>query len=361
VKKIIVFRLSAMGDVSLTIPAIRAVIGSNPDVEMMVVTRKFFAPFFYGIPRVRLFFPDLNQRHKGLFGLIRLYNDLKKEGPFVSVIDLHGVIRTRILTTLFKWSGTKGYTINKGRKEKRFLLKSKYIRNLKHSSTRYLDTFKAAGFKGQIGRAPYLEFPEDATINARQFLSQKQISGDNLKIGLAPFATHKPKIWGIDKFRELISLINNKYQVDYFLFGGGDEEIGHLKELQKYSPNIHLVAGNLNLQDELALIKMLDLMISMDSSNMHLSALSGIPTISIWGGTHPAFGFSALGQPAEYHIQTPASSLECRPCSVFGGKACIYPEPKCMEMVKSQDVFKTLEKLNLLKIKAKVKSGIVEK
>ncbi len=360
-KKIIVFRLSAMGDVSLTIPVIRGVMASNPDIEMTVVTRKFFAPFFYGIPGVKLFFPNLAGRHKGLFGLIRLYYDLKKEGPFTSVIDLHGVIRTKILTALFKLSGMPAYSIDKGRKEKRFILKAKYIRTLKHSTTRYLDTFNAAGFKGQIGRAPFIEFPEEATAKVDQFLSGKALNDRKIRIGLAPFATHKPKIWGINKFRELISEINNKYDVDFFLFGGGEEEIKNLKELEKYSPNIHLVAGNLNLTEELSLIRMLDLMISMDSSNMHLSALMGIPTVSIWGGTHPAFGFSPLGQPSDYQIQTRASSLKCRPCSVFGGKACIYPEPKCMEMIKSQDVFRTLEKFNLLKIRDKGRSVILEK
>jgi ADP-heptose:LPS heptosyltransferase len=339
-----------MGDVSLTIPVLRAVIGANPDIEMTVVTRKFFAPFFYGIPRLQLFFPDFSHVHKGLFGLIRLYIDLKKEGPFVSVIDLHGVIRTKILTMLFKWSGIPGYTVDKGRKEKRFILKTKQIKTLKHSTTRYLETFFKAGLKGKIGHAPHLEFPDEAAIKAEQFLTQAEANGDKMRIGLAPYATHKPKIWGINKFRELISLINSRYPVDFFLFGGGDNEISHLEELRQYSSNIHLVAGNLNLTEELALISKLDLMISMDSSNMHLSALSGIPTVSIWGGTHPAFGFFALGQPDEYHIQTPDGSLKCRPCSVFGGKACIYPEPKCMEMINSADVFNILEKFKLLKL-----------
>ena len=350
VKRILVFRLSAMGDVSLTIPAIRAVIGSNADIEITVVTRKFFAPFFYGIPRVHLFFPDLNNRHKGFWGLLRLYKDLKKEADFISVIDLHGVIRTKILTTLFKLSGTDGFSIDKGRKEKKFLLITKYIRTLKHSSQRYLDTFNKAGFKGQMGKMPYLDSPDEANTKAQLFLSQRT-ADDSIKIGLAPFATHKPKMWGIDKFRELISLINKDHKVEFFLFGGGEQEINQLKALQTHSSNLHMVAGMMDLSDEIALIKKLDLMISMDSSNMHLAALSGIPTVSIWGGTHPAFGFSALGQPAEYHIQTPASSLKCRPCSVFGGKPCIYAEPKCMEMVKAGDVTSTLNKFDLIKQK----------
>ena len=49
-KKIIVFRLSAMGDVSLTVPVIKGVLDANPELEITLVTRKFFAPFFYNIP-----------------------------------------------------------------------------------------------------------------------------------------------------------------------------------------------------------------------------------------------------------------------------------------------------------------------
>jgi len=352
-RKIIAFRLSAMGDVSLTVPAIKGVIEANPDLEITLVTRKFFAPFFYGIPRLRLLFPELKGKHKGFFGLFRLFADLKKEGPYEAAIDLHGVIRTRIITFLFKISGTPGFSIDKGRKEKKFLIKSKYIRMLKHTTVRYLDTFLKAGFKGQIGKAPYLNVMEESKLNATRFLEKNGIGAGKLKIGLAPFATLRPKIWGIQNFRELITLINKEHDVDFFLFGGGPDEIGLLKDFQQYSPNIHLVAGELALSEELALIRMLDLMISMDSSNMHLAALSGIPTVSIWGGTHPAFGFFAIGQPLDYHIQTPASSLKCRPCSVYGNKPCIFDTPKCMEMVKPQDVFKTLLKFNLLKAKEK--------
>ena len=350
-RKIIAFRLSAMGDVSLTVPAIKAVIESNPDLEITLVTRKFFAPFFYGIPRLRLLFPELKGRHKGFPGLFKLFADLKKEGPFEAVIDLHGVIRTRIITFLFKSTGTPGFSIDKGRKEKKFLIESKYIRTLKHTTERYLDTFISAGYKGQIGKAPFINIQEEARQKATAFLEKEVIRSGKLKIGLAPFATLQPKIWGIQNFRDLISLINVDYEVEYLLFGGGPEEIRLLKEFQQFSPNIHLVAGELELSEELALIRMLDLMISMDSSNMHLAALSGIPTVSIWGGTHPAFGFFALGQPADYHMQTPASSLKCRPCSVFGNKPCIYPTPRCMEMVKPQDVFRNLVKFNLLKAK----------
>ncbi len=348
-RKIIVIRLSAMGDVSLTVPVIRAVLDTNPDLEITLVTRKFFAPFFDDIPRISLVHPELKGRHKGFFGLFRLFSDLKKSGHFDTVIDLHGVIRTKIISLLFKISGIPVFSIDKGRTEKKFLIKSKYIRTLKHTTSRYLETFEAAGINGNIGKAPYFNVAKGSRQNATNFLENNQISAGKMKIGLAPFATHQPKVWGMQNFRDLITLINAEYQVEFFLFGGGKEEIQLLWDLKIFSSNIHLVAGKLQLSEELALMGMLDLMISMDSSNMHLASLSGIPTISVWGGTHPAFGFYALGQLMDYHLQTPASSLKCRPCSVFGNKPCIYATPKCMEMVKPIDVFNKLVKFKLLK------------
>lgn len=352
-RKIITFRLSAMGDVSLTVPAIKGVIEANPDLEITFVTRESFAPFFFGIPRLRLFFPELKGRHKGFLGIFKLFFDLKEEGPFEAAIDLHGVIRTMIVTFLFRVSGIPGFLIDKGRKAKKFLIKSKYIRALKHTTERYFDTFQRAGLKGQIGKAPYLNVTDEARAKVYEFLAKNENNPTSLKIGLAPFAKLRPKIWGIHNFRELVSLINSAHNVEFFLFGGGEQEIVKLKEFRQYSPNIHLVAGELGLSEELALISALDLMISMDSSNMHLAALSGIPTVSIWGGTHPAFGFFALGQPAEYHVQVRTSLLKCRPCSVFGKKPCIYTTPKCMEMVKPADVLKTLVKFDLLSPKVK--------
>ena len=194
---------------------------------------------------------------------------------------------------------------------------------------------------------------EEATIKAGELAGKKESNPSAIKIGLAPFAKLKPKIWGIKNFRTLVQLINAEYNVEFYLFGGGELEIGSLIQFRQFFPNVQLIAGKYQLAEELALIRNLDLMITMDSSNMHLAALSGIPTISIWGGTHPAFGFSALGQPTEYHLQTPASSLRCRPCSVFGKKPCIYDTPKCMEMVKPIDVFNSLVRFNLLSSKVK--------
>jgi ADP-heptose:LPS heptosyltransferase len=350
-KKILVFRLSAMGDVALTVPVIRKVIETNSDLHITLVTRPFFAPFFFGIPRLKLYFPNLEERHKGLNGLYRLYRDLKKMGPFEKIVDLHAVVRTNIVSFFFRMSGTPVYTIDKGRAEKNRMIRTKKIILLRHTTQRYTDTFLKAGIPVQIGKAPYIDYSTEAFQSARSYLLGKIPEKDTLKIGLSPFANNAPKIWGFENFKELITLINKNHKVVFFLFGGGEKELKLLKKLEQHSENIHLVAGKFNLSEEIAMIRMLDLMIAMDSSNMHLASLSGVKTISIWGGTHPAFGFSAIGQPAEYQIQPPDGFLTCRPCSVFGGKPCIYPTPFCMELIKATDLYKRLVALDVLKAK----------
>jgi len=352
-KKILVFRLSAMGDVALTVPVIRKVIEMNPELHITLVTRPFFAPFFFGIPRVKLYFPRLEGKHKGLKGLYLLYRDLKKMGPFEKVVDLHAVIRTQVVSFLFRMSGTPVYTIKKGRADKNRLIHTKKIKQLTHSTQRYIDTFARAGIASKIGKAPYIDYSTEAFQSARSYLLGKLPEKGTLKVGLSPFANNAPKIWGLENFKELITLVNQNHKVVFFLFGGGEKEIKLLKQLEQHSENVQLVAGKFTLSEEIAMIRMLDLMIAMDSSNMHLAALSGVKTISIWGGTHPAFGFSALGQPEDFHIQPPEGILTCRPCSVFGGKPCIYPTPRCMELIKATDLYDKLVMLGVLNSKSK--------
>jgi ADP-heptose:LPS heptosyltransferase len=71
-KHIVIFRLSAMGDVAMTVPVIRALINQHKDVRVTVVSRPFFKPFFKGIDRLDFFSVDVKKRHKGFRGLIRL-------------------------------------------------------------------------------------------------------------------------------------------------------------------------------------------------------------------------------------------------------------------------------------------------
>ena len=92
--------------------------------------------------------------------------------------------------------------------------------------------------------------------------------------------------------------------------------------------------GKLNLERELMLISYLDVMLSMDSANMHLASLVQVPVISIWGATHPSLGFYGFNQDLDNAIQI---DIECRPCSVYGDLPCQREDYACLERI-SEDM-----------------------
>ena len=138
-KNILIIRLSAMGDVAITVPILRAFSEQYPEVKVTVLTRALFTPFFRHIPNVTIHVADVNNKHKGVFGLFKLARELKKK-KFDAVADLHNVLRSNILKPMI---GVKRHvTIDKGRKQKQELVKGK-LKQLKTTYQRYADVFEA--------------------------------------------------------------------------------------------------------------------------------------------------------------------------------------------------------------------------
>ncbi|QZE14820.1 glycosyltransferase family 9 protein [Halosquirtibacter laminarini] len=346
-KNILLFRLSAMGDVALTVPIIRAAAEANPQDHFTLVTRPFFAPFFEGIENLSLVFPDLKGKHKGTLGLIKFFFELKAQKRWDIVLDLHDVIRTRIWRTLFRLNRTSVFIIDKGREEKKKILKRKSSTPLKHVTERYLEVFHKAKIQTAPLEVTAIRPNPMAKEKARKLLSKWGTKND-IFIGIAPFAMHDPKMWGIENCRKLMDLVQQKYQVKFLLFGGGKEETTQLEALHNEHDGRFNMAGKYSFAEEIAMISSLDIMIAMDSSNMHIAALTGTKTISIWGGTDPIFGFSAFGQPEAYSIHIPHGKLKCRPCSIYGAKPCSEEEIFCMKYVTPSLVLNRLEEQGLL-------------
>ncbi|PMD99504.1 glycosyl transferase [Siphonobacter sp. BAB-5405] len=333
-KQLIIFRFSAMGDVALLTPVVRAIAEAYPDRQLTVVTRQKFAVFFEGMPGVRVFGADLAGRHKGMTGLYRLHLDLKEAGPIEYIIDTHQNLRTAILKTFFRFSGIPSVTLDKGRQEKKALTRqeNKIRRPLLHSIERYLDTFSRAGYAATLGTAPY--FATSAATEVQDFLRNIPAKKSNeVWLGVAPFAQHEPKMWPFERIQPTLELIRQQRPVRIFLFGGGAAEVAQLQTLVETFPEAVLVAGKLSFRAELTLIRQLELMLCMDSGNMHLAALSGVPVLSIWGATHPYAGFGPWGQSEGNMIQISPDELSCRPCSVFGNKPCFRGDLACMNWI----------------------------
>ncbi len=141
---ILVIRLSAMGDAVLTVPLVREAARSR---KVVVVTRPLFSNFFVGIENVILINADTSGRHRGLAGIFRLYRDIEASERVDLVVDLHNVIRSRILSSIYRISGRKVFTVNKGKKAKRRFIRDGIGENLIHTTERYKRVFDSAGIK----------------------------------------------------------------------------------------------------------------------------------------------------------------------------------------------------------------------
>ncbi len=343
---LLVIRFSAMGDVALTIPVIASLVSNYPEIRITFVTRKEYEPLFYNIPGIEIIGVNLNDSYyKGILGIYRLYKELKRLGPYDFGIDLHGSLRSKILKMFFG-KELKFATIVKGRKEKELQTrrKNKILKPLPHTVERYLHVFERAGYYPKLLKGPYITLDIESKKILKEYLSKNNIlKKDTIWIGIAPFAGHLPKTWPFYKVKELIQYIRKHIDCKIFLFGGGKKEIKILEELHNEFKDItYLVAGNLPLNGEFALIEKLDIMIAMDSFNMHIASLIGTNCISIWGATHPYSGFGPFGHNENYIVQIPTEILNCRPCAIFGNKGCFRKDLACMNWIEPEDVFEKI-------------------
>lgn len=314
-RSILAIRFSAMGDVAMTIPVMKEVLDAHPELTIIFVTNKNWGPLCEGIPRLVFVPADLKGEHKGVPGLYRLFSSLRSSYPEISAVaDLHQVLRSRILRTFFRFRGIPVAVIDKGRKGKKLLTRKegKVLKPLTSTIERYRQVFRDLGFGASV--------PGSGVLPRRP--------NDLIQIGIAPFATYKEKTYPIEKMEEVIRQVTAREDVEVLLFGGGAQEVAQLNALAAGFSRVRVMA--LGLKAELSVISGLKLMVSMDSANMHLASLFGVPVVSVWGATHPYAGFMGYGQREENAVQI---DLYCRPCSVFGNKPCYRGDHACMEQL----------------------------
>ena len=313
-------RLSAMGDVAMTVPVLRAFVQQNPEVKITVVSRPFFKPFFEGIPNLTFFAFDEKQRHKGFLGLLQLFQDLKAL-HIDAFADLHNVLRSKVVRTLFALSGKKTAFVDKARAEKAALTRAenKIFQPLTTMFERHAKVFQELGFIVDLSsRIVGTTFPEKAVLDAEII----QLIGKNnqILIGIAPFAQYDSKVYPLDLMQEVINQLAENSNYKILLFGGGKKEIELLNSLSKGKENVVVVAGKLKFEQELQLISNLDIMLSMDSGNAHIAAMLGVKVITLWGATHPFTGFSPFNQPLENALVSDRNLFPKLPTSVYGNK-----------------------------------------
>lgn len=337
--RLLIIRFSALGDVAMTVPVIDSLAQQYTQLEITVLSKPFMQPLFAKMPTNVCFRGIKVEDYKGFIGLFRLFCILKKD-KYDAVADLHDVLRSKVLRILFSLWGTKVAHIDKGRKGKKELIRPehKVMKQLPSSFLRYEAVFKQLGYPVTIQfHSIFGKKRGDSSL----FQATAGNPEANIQwIGIAPFAAHKGKRLPESTVATLILTLSAHKNYRIFLFGGGKEEKELLEHWAANCPNVQSLAGKLKLNEELALMSHLKVMVTMDSGNMHLASLVGIPVVSVWGATHPFAGFMGWGQSIDNAVQT---DLPCRPCSIFGDKPCFRKDYACLRQITPQQIIEKIE------------------
>jgi len=316
--RMLILRLSAIGDVAMTVHAVKALRQAYPDLEITVGTRKRLAGFFADVPDLEfIFLPD-----KATFADLKEFTANAKAMDFGYVADIQNNLRTTyvrlaLCSSKCKVASYDQMTYAKWRVKRGW---KKDLTPLRNNVLRFCDVFKKLGF----------EVPDPTVQKMVKPMPECFGKKEGTWIGVAPFSRKEKKIYPLDSMAEVIRLLSKKYD-KVFIFSGPGKEKTFCDQMMDLYPNVESVFGRTDFIGETALISNLDALVTMDSATMHMASLNQAPFVCIWGGTHPSTGYSAYG--ADWDKNYLQLDMPCRPCSSYGEGKCKFGDFRCLNNI----------------------------
>ena len=318
--KILIIRLSSLGDIILTTPLVQELRKKYPDARIDFVVKKEYAEIVEQLPWLSTIYTI--DTTKGNEEIPKLKNDLKKNN-YDHILDLHNNFRS---IKLRKGIGGKIHIINK-RTFKRWLLVKTKINLFKNEPDiigRYFETAQELGITDTGNGVTF----------GKEFL-RSHIK----KAAICPGAKHWNKRWVPEYYVEVAKdLIGRGYQIEFF---GSAEENEYITEIASQLPQdkITNLCGKIPLAELPQRMAECSPAITNDSGLMHVAAAVGISTISIFGPTVGEFGFMPRNKDVTIVENL---NLDCRPCTTIGLDHCPKGHFKCMKEITPEKVISIL-------------------
>jgi heptosyltransferase-2 len=333
--KVLVWRLSAFGDIILTTPLLALLQSYRPDVEIHYAVKTVYAEAIEHNPDIDQLIKIEQLRNSG--------NNLSYFECYHAILDLQANTLSR---RLFRNFSSKVYRVNKYNFAK--LQMSAFKRRLKipHIVERYCEVLKPLGINSPPGPLRF-DIPSAASKTAELMLSSWSLnySKPEQLLAFVIGASYGTKQWPADMWAELI----RRVPYPTVLLGGPqDEKVGTsiLSQLDKSSKKRVLnVVGRCNFTTSAALIDQCTVVVTPDTGLMHVAAALKKHILVIWGNTVPEFGMSPW---QANHLNAEVTNLWCRPCSKLGYARCPLGHFSCMKKLKVEQVESAL--LTLLEL-----------
>jgi len=341
-KRILIIRLSGVGDIIHTLPLLVCLRENYPRAWIAWVVKKKFAPLLSGhrcLDEIILF-----DREKWWQGNAGLFRQLRSE-KFDLVIDPQVQFRSGLLAKLTGAKTKVGFDWKHSREGNWFFLNSRVTpkQENQHVVEKNLDLIRSLGI--ECKQTEFLiPIQEREKSFAQRFLEEKNIRKDDFLIGINPGASIICKTWLTERYAAVADAIIQKYKAKVLLFWGPGEEdlVEKIASLMKNKP---IIAPPTDLKQLGALALKCRLFISPDSGPLHLAAALGVPAIGLYGHTDPIkWGpYGPVWPPdrkGNIALQGDLTKLTCP------RKRCRWCKRQdCMSLIEVDDVLNAIKKL----------------
>ena len=326
-RNVLVMRLSVLGNVAMTIPVLYPVCKANPDTRFIMLTKMWPATMFHDRPaNLKVVDFDVKGNHSGLLGLLKLSAQLYKLYDIDAVADLHNVSGTKVIDAYMRMRGAKIARMDREKPKRKALVTHKSNEPVTPIHERYRNVFRQLGFEAP-DNFTHLYDGRDWPVSP---IVMEKKEGQRW-IAISPFSSHENKTYPLEKMEQVIAELTKHENYWVFLMGGGKAEKIALRAIaRKYKNVVSMAEVKHKFIDEYALFAKCDLMLTMESANMHLASLVDLQAMTVWGPTSPACGYLGYNQIVEDDIQL---DMDCRPCSITGDKKCKYGDYRCLKNI----------------------------
>ncbi len=336
--KILIIRMSSIGDVLLTTPVIRHLKNKFPGSRIDFVIKEEFVDLLKYHPNIDyLFRYDKNDE---VNSLKKIRQQIRNQ-HYDLILDLHKNFRSYYLAAT---SGAKQVIRYKKGVIQRFLLvkfKLNRYNTIIPIYQRYLNCLNRYETIYD-GQGLDIFFDQKTEKRVMENYSNLLNHSSGLTIGIAPGAKHATKQWTAEGFASVINFLIGNNNARIVLFGSdADQKIVQSLSINQ-SPLVLNVCGKLSLLETAALMSHCEIVLTHDSGLMHLATALKKKVVAIFGSTTEELGFFPY---TTQHIIVQNENLKCRPCSHIGRKKCPKGHFKCMKQITAEQVISAIEGL----------------
>lgn len=298
-RRVLVERWGALGDITVLATILPYYLDENEDVQFVVVGPKLAPPLFEGMKGVE-YVRKSKVKH--------FFQTQIRQKPDVYVNLCSDIWQMCVMRILFRLHGVK---VAK-------LVRIHNLSDMRPLWKSYELTLKKVGITTSV----------DLDALSRQYWVPMHHDDACREIAFAPFARMEAKVWPHEYSKALVEMLSQKKDWKINLMGSR-AEAALLEEWAEPYDNVVCQAGKMTFEEELKFIERQDLVVSMDSANMHFASMLGVPVVSVWGPTRPQYGYYGWRQNPDWAVYV---DMDCAPCSTYGQKPCKYGHYDCIKL-----------------------------